>query len=723
MRSAFGSIPGSVSGLAVRITGYIIASLSLILGRGGLDAASDLIFGAGLIVLLAGYLADTINKAEYPAARVYESLAMSAGFLCLLLFLLSDGRSVKTHLFMILLESVLAAASVCFWGTRALKNGRAEDIPGRLKGFLKENPGVPLALLFCVIFSIDTFKWIPIWDDHIYAKKMLKLSAWDFTPAGLKTLAGHLSYGADILMMPGAALKSGNGYLDLRYCLFFYVLIAAVLVCLLTERLVPGQSRAGKGLLALSCISFTPFLGMQNTDLDYIALIILVFVMFSYYYRLNSLFMVSALMLCFSVEPMAVLYTGFAFGALLKEHIEHRMKNGGVKPDIRRGVFLFLPVILWIAVFITPMVMNRLMNDGAKAESWGMTVTQGEDGTYEQEYKDPNNGFLIDKAYIASKIYETVVFNYLWVPVLIFVLLTVRELIRRKGSGPENAGEYPEKTVPRENTPSGLKAFILEILPLIFGILGLTAINCAFHTYDQYRYVIQGSFMIAVISLSGICLLTEGKVLRTVILSAITVLFLFQQYYMSDPLTMYKRDVHDSGRGRFVYLDTGKELYMSPAIQVNRQGFDYILLLERILSEIDYDERTLILVPEMNEKENVKSLRGVLYQDHFWYDTENKELITMRDRAEDKTPILWGKIAYNGDVNSLIGWDKSEVEFDRVFLIEFPFVDNDGYLEGLKLQGAETLSEKTVSYRTWSAKVKELSSIDLFYFEKHGSEQ
>jgi hypothetical protein len=405
-------------------------------------------------------------------------------------------------------------------------------------------------------------------------------------------------------------------------------------------------------------------------------------------------------MLCFTKEPMVVLYAGFAFGVFVKELVENRGEtrgeNRGYGAILKRGLLLALPAVIWLAVFVTPAVMNRIGAGKAEAEVWGVSADRNDDGTVEQKVKDSNNGFFIDRQYISSKIYETFVFNFLWIPEALFLALLI---IKHKN---------------RER----IRKCLLSFLPLIFATAGIVAIGCVYHTYDEYRYVMQGSFMLALMSLSGICILMGSKIAGYVSMSVITVLFMVQQYYMTDPLTMRKGDVYDSGRGSFIYLEKGSDLYMSPVIQVNRQGFDLIMLLQKILAEIDYDSKTLVLVPEMKEKENVKSLRGVLYQEQFWYDPVKKKLITMPDMAEGKTEVLWGKIAYNGDVNGFIGRDRSEIEYDRVFLIEYPFTDDEGYLEGLELQEAEVVSEREIHYNTWSAVVKELDNIDILFLER-----
>ena len=686
----------SNAGCLLRNAGYALAVVSLILGRAKIVYASVFFQAAALIIVTVGYAADTAMKVKYEGRRVYEGMALSSlGFLMLIILLVSP-YSDKSHILIIAAESVMLTFSVFFWAIQYKSMSGRKETTERIKAYIRNNPGVYVSVIFSVVFSLDSLKWIPIWDDHIYAQRILGLSKWDFTLAKLKRLAGHLSYGADLMFLPGAALRGGNGYLALRICLLIYILAASVLIYFIVSFLAPKISKTGKTLLTIACISFTPFLGMQNTDLDHCAVIILVFVIFAYYYRLDALFFIASIMLCFTKEPMVVLYAGFAFGAFVKELAESRREKSGYGPVVKRGLWLVLPAVVWFSVFITPTVMNHIGAGRAEAEIWGVSVSQNEDGTVEQKIKDSKNGFFTDREYIASKIYEIFFFNFLWVPVVFFLALLI---VKHKD---------------RER----IRKCLLSFMPLIFATVGIIFISCVYHTYDEYRYVMQGSFMIAIMSLSGICMLMGSKIAGYASMSVITGLFLIQQYYMLDPLTMLKGDVYDSGRGSFIYLEKGSPLYMSPVIQINRQGFDYIMLLQKILAEIDYDPKTLVLVPEMKEKENVKSLRGVLYQDQIWYDPDKKRLITMPDMAKDKTEVLWGKIAYNGDVNGFIGRDRSEIDYDRVFLIEYPFTDDEGYLEGLRLQEAEVVSEREIQYNTWSATVKELNNIDILFLEK-----
>ncbi|MCR4657350.1 MAG: hypothetical protein K5770_14170 [Lachnospiraceae bacterium] len=702
-------------GRMLSIAGYLLIFLSMAVGRADLKTTSSVLFGMSLLLISVRYVTDIIYNVSYGKGHILQAVIVITGFVFWFGIALISPFTEKKHVLIIILEAATLFIMAFFWYRQLIRKDILKDLNRITVKRIRYNWGIIVCIAYTLAMSLGTLKWIPIWDDLVYTNALVDARDFDFILPDIDLLDGHLSYAVNILLFPGVHMSRTNPYFGIRIILLFYLLIDSVLIYFIFKKLLPSLSNIEITILSVVFLSFAPVIGIQSPNLDYIGMILLIAMVFFYYYGYHYMFMISAILLCFTKEPLALLYGGFLAGMLLKEKI---IRRGESKRSCTPKVLLFsMPLIMWLIIFSIFAVKGSADGSYNPQKIWGSLGIQdseqddsSEGMDKEKVVKGPEqiigeidsihesiqskNGVHSRYPYVISKLIEMFVFHFLWIPFsLMLIFYSVRNLKNLKN--------------------------LTELSPIISAIIIAGITNCVCRTDDIYRNVVAGSILVLIVSLTGVCLFIKKRTLRNRLLIILCVLFNIEHYTIIDPATLFNRDVYNSGDGKIVYLDSdsSKDILISPVIQVNRQGYDYGNLIETVLKKINYDENTLVLVPEMNDKRNIETIRGVYYGGGLWYDAEKKKLITMPCMSEDKTEVLWGNFAYNGDV-TVIGRDKSEVSFDRVFLILFPFLDNERYIEGIFFQDLKLKSAQNIHYNTWSATAIELKDIDIYYLEK-----
>ncbi len=772
------------------ILSYLLLFFSIAVGRADLTEISCTMLIVSLFLLSARYVIEIILKISYSKSYICQASIVTIGSVLWFVIALISPYTNKEHTFIIVLEAITLFIMAFFWYRQFRREWNFGTIRNTVIKGLRNNLGVIICMAYSFFLSLSTLKWIPIWDDLLYTEELLATRGFDFTTSNINLLCGHLAYAINFLLFPGVQINAHNPYFFIRICILLYLLIDSALIYFLFVKLLPSLSGFDITVLSLVFLSFTPVIGTQSPNLDYLGMIVLIGMVFFYYYDYNLLFIISAVILCFTKEPIAVLYAGFLLGIILVKIIRKSYDN--FKRYVIKIFPYSVPLILWAIIFSIPTVVGMVTGNMQSASMWGMTVVN-DTGMYEnaepvddeqqddiekeagivqeaetkkseetgqqsdveqateaekqadteqqteneqemtidqqvnfeqesiveeqidisekhseaeiadkemevktirdvfsQQESSQYNGFYISWSYVESKLEQMFVFHFLWIPLCImFFLLNIRTI-----------------------------RYLVDLFPIIFGMIFMAIVTCLYHTVDLYRYVIPGSILALIVSVIVISKCIKNRMLRNRIMIILFIIFSIEQYTTIDPLTQLVGDVYSSGNGKVVYIskDNGENVLISPKIQNNRQGYDYENLIEEILRAIDYNEKTLIIIPEMKEKDNFRFIMGNTGR-RIWYDTRNNKLITLQDMSEGKTEVLYGNFASNGNV-SIWGKDKAELDIDRVFLIAFPFLDNDGYIQGLYLQEPQMLSEKVVKYGTWMAKAIELEGLDLFYFEK-----
>ncbi len=692
---------------------FFLFFISLILGRADMTNESAVVFTASLLFFSSRYVIMFILMTSYGKTHVFQAMVVTTGCLIWFMIALLSPYTLKSHVFIILVEAITLLLVALFWYGNFFRLCNFSTVKQTIINRAKNNRGCLICVIYTLLLSLSTLKWIPIWEDLQFTKDLIVNREFDFTPSSIGLINGTMSEPVILLLFPGIEISGANPYLSIRFCILLYLLIDSVLIYFLFKKMLPSLSNIELTIISLAFLSYTPIIGTQSPNPDYIGILVLISMVFFFYYKYYFLFLINAFLLCLTKETLAVLYAGFVMGIVINWII--RKNNDNIKSYFRHFLILLLPVIMWFAILCLPRLMTGTFQASEifgreienSAEEEGMEQQNDEDNTDKglnhiigsidsiAKPKQSTNGFYSRYPFEVSKLVEMFAFHFLWIPFLLVLLFLNKRTLRS----------------------------LTYMLPVVFAIVFTTIINCVIHTYDIYRNVVPGNILVLIVSFVVICFNIEKKSLRNRFIIIIGVLFVIEQFMVIDPLTLFNRDVYSSGNGKIVYLDTenNKNLYISPMIQINRQSYEYGNFIEAILKAIDYDEKTLIIIPEMKEKENSMSMRGV-FGKGFWYDKKQKKLITIPDMSEAKIDIQWGSLSYNGDVN-IVGKDKSEIIFDRVFLIIFPFIDNEYYIEALFYQELEMISSQEVKYGDWIATVIELKDIDLFYLEKRMEEE
>ncbi|MCR4657351.1 MAG: hypothetical protein K5770_14175 [Lachnospiraceae bacterium] len=805
------------SGQSLGYIAYMILFCSIVSQRVNMADASRWMLVISLVLMSARYIADIVFCTTYGRSHICQAVIVSVGIVIWFVIALISPYTEKNNFAVIVLEAVMLLLMSFFWCRQFVHHCVGENISQWAVEGIKKNWGVVVCVLYTLLMSLGTLKWIPLWDEGYYTDSLLDARYFDFTVSNINLLCGHLSYGVNAILFPAIQFNVTDPYLCIRLWILLYLLADAALSFFLFRKLIPSISNLDVTIISVVFLSFVPIIGMQSPNLDYIGIVVLIGMLFFYYYEYWYLFILSSLIFCFTKEPLAVLYAGFLLGIFITNLIGKRYNN--LKGYILSTIFFSLPFVIWLVIFSIPTVMGIVTGNYQSSSIWGMkigdnemynneeeqydvdvqeyimentdvpdpgsleeqdsvkeqinitddtavteeintdghiaeaqndppespdmsepvntdpqpvpeayadntgnntyaketdtdtkdnsddTELSGKEEIYDEEGEDNKNlsignlqvrsgdvtnGFFFSQSYVVSKLNEMLSFHFLWIPLLLLLVICDIRLFRR----------------------------LKSLIPVFLAIVSYAAINCIFHTYDEYRYVMTGSVLVLLLSLTGLSVRIRNKTVLNGFFIALGVLFVVEQFTVIDPATMYRRDVYSSGNGKFVYLDNNniEDLYISPAIQTNRQGYEYGNFIEKILATIDYDESTLLLIPEMKFHPNTVSMRGT-FVEGFSYDKQNNKLVTLSSMSEGKTKIHWGRLDLSGGVE-ILGEDKSQASFDRVFLLAFPFLDNDDYIQAVYNLDLKMKSSRDVEYGTWAAKAIELEDIDLFYLEK-----
>ncbi len=696
-------------GHILSIVAYLFMFFSVSAGSVDLTKTSIIMLVISLFILCLRYIIEILYKVSYSKAHIFQAVIITTVIALWYAIALISPYTNKKNIILIVFEVITITLVAFFWYRQLTHECSIRIVTQSITDKVKNDWGAIICIVYTLVLSWGTFKWIPIWDDLTIINSLIETRNFDFTLSHLDLINGNISYAFKLLLFPGIQMSRKNPYFCVRLFILIYLLIDSILIYYLFRKLLPFISNLEAVIISLVFLSFTPVIGLQSPNPDYMGMIVLIELLFFYYFDYYYLFIVSAILLCFTKESLAVLYAGFLVGILIKKLI--RKSQSRIKNSMKGFMVNALPLIMWMVIYSVLAVNGAITgpyHDQSIADSSITDDIEQADHVKEKGNIDPiryiigeidsikkpilsQNGFFSRYPYAVSKLIEMLAFHFLWIP---FSTMLVFFVFKRS-------------------------IYFIDLLPLLFAVAFMAISSCTAYVDDIYRDIIPGSILVLIVSLYGIIMCMRKRRLVNRLFIIICILFIIEQFTVIDPVTLYNRDIYSSGNGKIVYLnsDRDKTLSISSVIQINRQGYDYGTFIESILRTIDYDEKTLILIPEMNNKNNLRSMRGVLSQDNFWYDTERKKLVMMPHLSENKPEIQWGGLAYNGGI-TIVGKDKSEVEFDRVFLVLFPFEDNDRYIEGLFRQVPKLVSEHDVKYGTWIAKVVELDDIDVFYYEK-----
>jgi hypothetical protein len=416
-----------------------------------------------------------------------------------------------------------------------------------------------------------------------------------------------------------------------------------------------------------------------------------------------------------SKEIGVVVLLGFGLGWLLALIVES-VRNHESRSFIQR--------IMYNRTFIWGLILSAMSFIALR-----FTIPQwGESGeVFESALQAGLHSFNINMDSILMKLKEMFLLNFSWVFVL-FCLLAVIVVSWKRLSSKQGypitkhkLNKHVATTKPKNYTAETSVGFyqnltIYDFLPIIGSYVAFVIFNMTYLTYLFPRYI---SFHVVCLTLAAVCaivFLFERK--HTLLFSAtafITMLLLVQNFYTIDPVTLRTFKKIDIGgtdivTARVFYLTKDEGLTTDPwlvssleltnAVIYNRQYCYLGTAFEHMLSDIEYDAHTMLLIdPVYGRFGTYVSIFGKrqLDADVYYFDP-----LTGRVFQESGPQQLNIRVVEPNEHIDITQYDG----FERIYFITFPY--RQGFDQNAPLEGVQVLSEGVAEYRFWEIQYSRL---------------
>lgn len=570
-----------------------------------------------------------------------------------------------------------------------------------LMSFVRNKCGFFIISIIFIIISLTALNsWLNL-DGFIYYKYLRDLKGWELGRFDKLILAGHNSQAYTILLLIGELLTPNN-VMGVRIIHYFIALASIYSMYELVTEIVK-ESDEWERILYTSVFAFSPmFIGLiseVNTDFPLLCFFTcMVCCGIKKKYILQAAF---GLMLCFSKETGVLLYGCYALGIILYRCIKERKSSIRTffKNVFSLDIWLYASGgILWLANYIISNSSGWLTN--TKVTSDGQTV---ENAGYHI------NSFGFFPEYIIVKFRQLIFVNSYWI--LYFLILVMLSITLFYGK------KFFEKNIRIQG----------EILPgIILSFAAFLSYNFFYITYTGYRYLLPFAFFVSFGAIISVADLFVKKTARKIVLTVLVLIALASDFYTPDPFSKYFFQCQGTGTGDIIIPETTNvdsnyniqlnTKYSYGITTINTAGmynlqYAYLgICFDKTLKDIDYDENTLIIIPQQYRDAygTMASIFGISVAgiDELYWDTElNQTNINCGDLIEkmsdDKRYKLINLKALV-NMSDLDDYDK----YNRIYYIELPFMkdfDHNGFLGDHKI----TDSHKT-QYLCWKWKVDKL---------------
>lgn len=551
------------------------------------------------------------------------------------------------------------------------------------RGNLKRHWFICLVLLVFVLLSIETLDIWPRLDTDIYYHYLQLALNWNFSfdSLDLLRLGGHQCIAYSIFGLVGMFLTPYKMAGVLIVNLILWVVAISCFYKIL-QKLFPRLSCLTRGGLT-AILAFNPLcLGIiYEINLDLPMTCFFIIVLWAFLYEKNIILAVTAMCLVFSKETGIILLFGLAVGWFLVKIGESvKVKKCLLLQDreIKRFISFVMPAV-WFLTFQKAGMLWRQDSVSLSVSSSGM------------------DNIGIHPSNIIIKTKELFCLNFNWIlciGVLIACVWGIKRLVSE-----ERANVYRR---------------IKDFLPIVMAMGCFVVFQYIYITYCHIRYIMPFIPCLIILFAVFISSLKNYKA-QIWICGIISLLMLAQSFYTIDPMTLivsnkinigktqlittrtFVRGVNNEIRTEQTDPDLIPYLEMTQSAIYNRQFLYFEKAFEGVLSQIDYDDNTLILVAPIYEvvpDMTWVSLFGRWYDKNLYYDTSNGK-ITVDTRMD----ILNIQVLSEG-IEVPYG------EYNEIFLLTFPYnslFDTEAFLEQYNI-----IDEFEYYYRFWEIDVHQL---------------
>ena len=581
--------------------GYALAAIlvvcSLCYGSSNHPLRSDILFAAALVILIVSF------SAFYRAHRKDRSKLIQL-CLCYVPFALFWSLSIVSpysskNVLLVVLLGVLAFVSPALMLVVSLARSISWS---HLRDLLVRHCGIFLVIGIFVVLSFDVLPRTAVCDSFLYFDASAKAVCWDFTlkDPELFKFCSHQSYSVALWYMIGGFLlpldPAGQRLMNI-------LLISIAIFCFYTVVLKLGffkRRHTVYAAVSTALFAFNPLiLGIIfEIDLDIPSVAFYAWLIASYLYRKNILFIYSAFSLALCKEIGIVLLFGFGMGWLIELLFKARKNGFNPLVSIRQQLIIPITLITSSASFLVLYMMTpRWMSGSEKAEiakEAGMNI------------------FTLNYDNIIMKLKEMFILNFSWLLVVVICIAFLVWILRKASSAPLPSHASSQKCVHVEQCR---EQFCVG--PIVGSYIVFVAFNLVYLTYLNPRYVIchvMGLTLLAVYSLSYI--LRQRNALYCTCSVLLAALMLVQTFATVDPATLRFFKNIDIGKSTIIttrvffqsadgrttdpYLASSRELMHGASY--NRQYCYVGSVFETVLRDIDYSSNTMVIVDPIYDK-------------------------------------------------------------------------------------------------------------------------
>lgn len=537
----------------------------------------------------------------------------------------------------------------------------------------KEWPMLIIVALFTAgaIISIDSWLSAGAYD---YFCSINYAARWNMTSLSILRVCGHDSQSFSFFLLIGQFIF-GKGVWSARLMLILMADVTIICFNLFLKKFMPAISVLLR-ILFVSMFAFSPLLyGMiEETVPDYCTLFFFVWMMTAMIYNQKILEGVFAILLCFSKETGVVLYLTYLAGIVLFKLCHCKKKNIISKISyaiINREVIVNC-VAGWLYIVIFLLRETTVWTGGTETVASSLT---------ERTY----NTIRFDFWYIVYKCRQMLTPNFLWIYIgaigVTFILCIVRWVVHKK----------------RKQSAKLKYINSQEFWCMITACVGYLMLSFLYITWTNYRYTISSLFFICVFFDIVIVWLMNEKNRKWIFggVSVLLVLTIASNYVTLDRV-FGPRYTYDIGKDRLLnnlYFYSGENNNMLVDELVGKFGSvspvynrEYVYIgktIEKALQQIEYDDDTLVLLPNiMGEYVTYTSYYGRRKEEGngphtlYWNQKEgiltvNSGYVSYEDNPEYEKYTTG--IIYSNEQLEEFRYTKA---YKRVFVMELPFGKN-----------------------------------------------
>lgn len=651
----------------IYILSFLFILIAPVLSLNKLEIQANIIFGLGwglsivaiVLLLISNKITEISKKTKGQLLIIY---LMGNIFWNIAIFSLYENI-ISTNKMLVIIVTFSINIGFIFWLISYYRKLSLVEI----KDWFKQNYWLLIINIIFILLCVETLNnWIKL-DSVSYYKYFVKMKSWDFTTNNIELfkLAGHNAYSYALLGMIGELLIPDNG-VGVRIINFILIGISIYLFSKILEKLIPTISKK-ENVLCTILLAISPLIlgTVTEINLEVGVFFFFICVVHSYYYENKILMLFFSICLVFTKENSSALYLGFLFGIIILEKL--RLKKVYIKK-----ISIFLLPILILAIVLKSGTLWMLQPTG-----------QNNTGGF--------NRIGVHSIVIINRLKQMFFLNYTWVYILIILLIFVNKILYVK--------------------LNNFKKFYVFI-PLFFAYLSFMTYQLFYITYVLTRYIMLNSFFI-LIGLAFFINKFKIEKLKIIIYISLIILTFIENFFTIDKVTLalfpninigttniittqaIRRNIEDNS---IITDNRIREQYLTTSAIYNRQYSYLDDLIEKALSNINYKDTDLVIIPAIYGERTQDALIGS-NNNELYFDIQSGNMLQVFE-GQKKSYNEFEKFNYIilDNLNELPNLN----DYDKIYYFKFDYnnYNDNNFIAALNLKFKET-----ITYKGWSLKL------------------